>query len=101
MKTYRVRRFPFRGAAECLLVEFFRFNCDNWLALVLGSRGDGFPVPGRMTCGLLAPATRVKAIKQNTSINVGHRWLMLMQLKLILVMLTAGFLRLGFESFKP
>lgn len=57
---------PFRGSAVLFVVAFFTFNCDNWLALVRGSRGDGLPVPGRTTCGVPAAASAITAMMRRT-----------------------------------
>lgn len=50
-RTYLIRKFPFRWTCAFRddddLTPVPLFNCDNWLALVRGNRGDGLPVPGR------------------------------------------------------
>lgn len=47
--AYLMRKFPLRWICGLRLDGDLvpLFSCDNWLALVRGNRGDGFPVPGR------------------------------------------------------
>lgn len=61
--SYLDRKFP---RAFGFLVVFASLNpvvfcCNSWLALVLGRRGEGFPVPGRS--GLPARAWFVDALR--------------------------------------
>lgn len=55
-KTYLERRFPRAFGFLVVLASLnpVEFCCNSWLALVLGRRGDGFPVPGRTGAPALA-----------------------------------------------
>lgn len=67
---YLMRKFPLRWICGLRLDGDLvpLFSCDNWLALVRGKRGDGFPVPGR-TGGVHTTTTLWNAQHQISTTN--------------------------------